>query len=168
MSAPTRRGLLGGAAVLATASAVAKSEPDVIRNPDGTWPISLFPPGQHPRADWQPGSSVPDEPDDADLIAACAAFCQAQADFDVANAESGWSDAEINRLSERWTAALNAVLASPSPTTPSGRIALAQAAQIALVIAVRDLGPDGWEANATPEHRMILMALSGVVGSAEA
>ena len=131
----TRRGLLGGAAVLATSPVAAHTHH---ASHDGV------------------------------LTAACAAFCQAQADFDVANAEQGWSDAEINRLSERWNTALNAVLASPPPTTPSGRIALAQAAQIALVIAVRDLGPDGWEANATPEHRMILMALSGVVGSAEA
>ena len=57
---------------------------------------------------------------DGVLTAACAAFCQAQADFDVANAESGWSDAEINRLSDRWTAALNAVLASPSPAPQVG------------------------------------------------
>ena len=131
----TRRGLLGGAAVLAAAPVAAHTHR---ANHDGV------------------------------LTAACAAFCQAQADFDVANAESGWSDAEINRLSDRWTAALNAVLASPSPTTSSGRTALAQAAQIALVIAVRDLGPDGWEANATPEHQLVLMALSGVAGSAEA
>ena len=135
MSAPTRRGLLGGAAVLAAAPVAA-----------------------HTRRVGHDGV----------VTAACAAFCQAQADFDVANAEIGWSDAEINRLSDRWTAALNAVLASPSPTTPSGYIALAQAAQIALVIAVRDLGPGDWEANGTPEHRIILMALSGVAGSAEA
>lgn len=127
MKAPTRRGLLGGAAVLAATPLVASAYP----SHDGV------------------------------LTAACAAFCQAQADFDVATVESGLSDAELNRLSDRWSAALNAVLASPPPTKPNGRVALAEAARVALVIGVGDLGPGGWEPNATPEHRMVLMALSG-------
>jgi hypothetical protein len=134
MMRPTRRSLLGFAAVLAAAPAAASAH------------------GNH----------------DGVLTAACAAFCQAQADFDVANAEHGWSDAEINRLSDRWHAALAAVLASPAPATPGGRVALARPARIALVIGTSDLGPGGWEAYATPEHQMVLMALSGLVGSAEA
>ena len=105
---------------------------------------------------------------DGVLTAACAAFCQAQADFDVANAEHGWSDAETNRFLDRWSSALNAILASSPPITQGGREALAQAARIALVIAVGDMGPGGFEANATPEHRMVLMALSGMTGSAGA
>ena len=98
---------------------------------------------------------------DGALTTACAAFCQAQADFDAANAKEDWDNGESDRLSDRWSSALNAILASSPPVTHGGRVALAQAAQIALVIAVGDMGPGGFEANATPEHRMVLMALSG-------
>ncbi len=105
---------------------------------------------------------------DSVLTAACAAFCQAQADFDVINAQEGWDDAEVSAMADRWRAARNAVLASPPPTTPGGRVALTQAAQVALLIAVGDLGPGGWEANATPEYRMVQMALSATAGSAGA
>ena len=105
---------------------------------------------------------------DGALITACAAFCQAQADFDAANAEEGWDNVESDRLSDRWSSALNVILASSPPVTHGGRVALAQAARIALVIVVGDMGPGGFEANATPEHRMVLMALSGMTGSAGA
>jgi hypothetical protein len=105
---------------------------------------------------------------DRDLMARCAAFCQAQADWDTANATPGWDDKAINALSERWEAALKSVLACAPPTTPSERVALARAALIALRITVDDLGPGGWEANAGPEHYLILMALSSTAGSAMA
>ena len=105
---------------------------------------------------------------DGELLKACSAFCQAQADYDVANAERGYDDAHLDGLASRWSAALSAVLTSPPPTTPSGRMALARAARIALLIGTGDLGPGGFEGNATPEHRMILMALSSFDGSATA
>lgn len=37
-----------------------------------SWPRNLFPPRQHPTD--HHGPSIPDEPDDAELIATCAAF----------------------------------------------------------------------------------------------
>ena len=112
--------------------------------------------------------AAPHPSPDGELLKACSAFCQAQADYDVANAKTGDNDETLDDLSDRWSAALGAVLTSRPPSTHAGRVALARAARIALLIGTGDLGPGGFEGNATPEHRMILMALSAFDGSAAA
>ena len=51
----------------------AQIEPPLTCGIAGNWPRDIFPPGQHPALDYH-GPSAPDEPDDAELIAALAEF----------------------------------------------------------------------------------------------
>ena len=95
MTRPTRRGLLGGVAALAAAPVVAQAEPVVTRNLDGTWPVSLFPPGHHPRFDPLPSGSVSDEPDDAELLRLGVDLAEA-----IMREDAAWADVDAFAASD--------------------------------------------------------------------
>ncbi len=65
-------GAVAAGAALPAVAAIPTPPAAPVRDAAGKWPRDLFPSGQHPTD--HHGPSIPDEPDDAALIAVCAEF----------------------------------------------------------------------------------------------
>ncbi len=84
-----------------TAEGVWLKDRPPVQDAGGKWPRNLFPPGQHP-TDCH-GPSIPDEPDDSELIAACAGFDALERAYvatyatDIPESTPEWTAAEAER-----------------------------------------------------------------------
>ena len=103
---------------------------------------------------------------DTPLLAACAAFKQAQRDQDAQNASGGWDDAALNEVSDRWYGALDAILDLPPPVTPEGRVALAHVARAAIIDKANTFNSVTFDEQAAREDRVAVRALACMAGDA--
>ena len=73
------------------------------------------------------------------------------------DAEPGWGEEKVDVIGRQWYEAVDEVLTAPSPQTATGRGALANAAQVALMAGVSGSGR-----RASKEKRRVVKALEGL------
>ena len=99
---------------------------------------------------------------DAELIAACAEFHQADRDQKADNADDRSDQTVTNAISHRWFAALRDIAALPLPATVEGRSALVSVAKIALHDQVKTMIAETFEEQASCEELVVMRALEAM------
>ncbi len=118
-----------------------------VRDADGKWPRNLFPPGQHP-ADCH-GPAIPDEPDDAELIALCAQLDALEREYLATDFSAmphtptdDHAEAERARIEDAQAPIVDAICAQ-TPQTTAGAVAVAHSLALWDGDLFRNGGPDG-------------------------
>jgi len=161
-------GAVAAGTVLPAAAAVPSTIPTApVRDADGKWPRNLFPPGQHP-ADAH-GARIPDEPDDADLIALCAQLDALEREFLATDfgampntPADDHAEAEQARIADAQAPIVDAICARP-PQTAGGAVAVAHSLALWDGDLFRQGGPDGYT-----NERLVAVLVRSLTGRAGA
>jgi len=161
-------GAVAAGTVLPAAAAVPSTIPTApVRDADGKWPRNLFPPGQHP-ADAH-GARIPDEPDDADLIALCAQLDALEREFLATDfgampntPADDHAEAEQARIADAQAPIVDAICARP-PQTAGGAVAVAHSLALWDGDLFRQGGPDGYT-----NKRLVAVLVRSLTGRAGA
>ena len=163
----TASAVAAGTALPAATAAIPASSAAPVRDADGKWPRNLFPPGQHP-ADCH-GLAIPDEPNDAELIALCAQLDALEREYLATDfgampntPADDYAEAERDRIADAQQPLVDAICARP-PQTTAGAVAVAQSLALWDGDLFRNSGPDGYT-----NERLVAVLVRGLMGRAGA